>query len=328
MRRATPISWEELRVGIVALVALALLATGIVFIGRVGHVFGERYELVTLMPSGAGLTPGAAVQLAGQNVGQVEHIDWIPPEQRARTQSPAAVAIWLAINRDVTEQIRADSRAHLRTQGLLGDRVVDISPGSPDTRVLQSGDTLLSTAPMDYQEILENASGAVTSLTALTRRLEELTRGLLAGEGSLGQLVTDETLYRRLTGLSAELESFLARSGDGEGTLGQLMTDRRLYDRLVALTASLDSVTAQVAGGEGTLGRLVTDDSLYADLRSVAVRSDSLLRRLETGKGSAGRLMSDDALYEQLLKTLTDFNALLADVRDRPKRYVPKVEIF
>lgn len=328
MRRSTPITWEELRVGVVVLVALAMLATGIVFIGRVGHVFGERYRLVTLMPSGAGLTPGAAVQLAGQNVGQVERIDWIPPEQRARTESAAAVSVWLAINREVQQQIRDDSRAHLRTQGLLGDRVVDISPGSPGARVLRSNDTLPSAAPLDYQEILEKASGAVTSLTELTRRLEELTRGLLGGEGSLGQLVTDETLYRRLTGLSAELEGFLARAGDGEGTLGQLMTDRRLYDRLVALTGSLDSVTAKVAGGEGTLGRLVTDDSLYAELRSVAVRSDSLLRRLEAGEGSAGRLMSDDRLYEELLKTLTDFNALLADLQERPRRYVPKVEIF
>lgn len=328
MRRSTPITWEELRVGVLALLALALLATAIVFIGQVGHVFGERYRLVTLMESGAGLTPGAAVQLAGQNVGQVERIDWIAPEERERSESGVTVALWLAINREVQEQIRADSRAHLRTQGLLGDRVVDISPGSPSARVLHGGDTLPSAAPLAYQEILEKASVAVTSLTELTRRLEELTRGLLQGEGSLGRLVTDEALYRRLTALSAELEDFLARAGDGEGSLGQLMTDRRLYDRLVALTANLDSVTAGVARGEGTLGRLVTDDSLYEELRSVAVRSDSLLVRLEAGRGTAGRMMTDERLYEELLKTLADFNALLADVQDRPRRYVPKVEIF
>lgn len=326
MRRSTPVTWEGLRVGLVALVSLALLVAGIVFIGRVGHVFGDRYQLVTMMRSGAGLTPGAAVQLAGQNVGQIERIEWIEPGQRP--PSGAAVALWLSVNREVQEQIRSDSRARLRTQGLLGDRVVDIQPGSPAARVLEPGDTLASTEPLDYQEILEQASGAVTELTELTRSLEELTRGALGGEGTLGRLVTDEGLYQRLTGLSGELERFLARASEGEGSLGQLMTDRRLYDRLVSVTASLDSVTGRVARGEGTLGRLVTDDSLYAELASVAARSDSLLRRLERGQGSAGQLLEDEGLYEELLKTLTDFNALLEAIREDPDRYLPKIEIF
>ena len=312
--------------GALLLVTLVLLALGIFFVGQVGHVFGDRYRLVTLMESGAGLVPGAAVQLAGQNVGQVDRIEWIEPEERPETGE--AVAVWLAVNEEVQNQIRADSRARLRTQGLLGDQVIDIRPGSPAARVLEPGDTRASDAALDYQQILEQASGAVTNLTRLTGRLEELTRRLLEGEGSLGRLVTDETLYRRLTRLSAELTRFLEAARSGDGSLGQLLSDRELYDRMVSVTASLDSLTAGVARGEGSLGRLVASDSLYRELRSVAVRSDSLLHRLEEGRGSAGRLMSDDGLYEELLKTLTDFNALLADLRERPGRYVPPVEIF
>lgn len=326
MRRPTPLTWEQLRVGALLLATLVLLALGVLFVGRVGHVFGDRYRLVTLMESGAGLVPGAAVQLAGQNVGQVDRIEWIDPGGRPETGE--AVAVWLAVNEEVRPQIRADSRARLRTQGLLGDQVIDIRPGSPDAPVLQPGDTLASDAALDYQQILEQASGAVTSLTRLTGRLETLTRRLLEGEGSLGRLVTDETLYRRLTGLSRELTLFLEAARSGEGSLGQLLEDRELYDRMVSVTASLDTLTAGVARGRGSLGRLVASDSLYRELRSVAVRSDSLLRRLEEGRGSAGKLVADDRLYEELLKTLTDFNALLADLRERPGRYVPPVEIF
>lgn len=326
MRRPTPLTWEQLRVGALLLVTLVLLALGIFFVGRVGHVFGDRYRLVTLLESGAGLVPGAAVQLAGQNVGQVDRIEWIEPE--ARPETGETVAVWLAVNEEVRSQIRADSRARLRTQGLLGDQVVDIRPGSPGSPVLQPGDTLASDAAMDYQKILEQASGTVTNLTRLTGRLEELTLRLLEGEGSLGRLVTDETLYRRLTELSGELTRFLEAARSGEGSLGQLLADRELYDRMVSVTASLDTLTADVARGQGSLGRLVASDSLYRELRSVAVRSDSLLRRLEEGRGSAGKLMSDDRLYEELLKTLTDFNALLADLRDRPERYIPPVEVF
>lgn len=326
MRRSNPITWEEVRVGALLLAVAALLTTGIFLVGEVGHVFGDRYRLVTLMESGAGLVPGASVQLAGQNVGQVEKIEWIAPENRS--DRDAAVAVWMGVNRKIREQIRADSRAVIRTQGLLGDRVVDIRPGSPDSAVLESGDTLRAIDPIDYQQLLEEASGAVSGLTRLTGRLEELTRRALAGEGSLGRLITDEALYRRLTSLSGSMSRVLDRAASGEGSLGKLLADDRLYERMVSVTASLDTVMGGVASGRGTLGKLAASDSLYRETRSAAARADSLLRRLEAGEGSAGKLLTRDELYEELLRALTDVNALLADLRARPDRYIPQVKVF
>jgi phospholipid/cholesterol/gamma-HCH transport system substrate-binding protein len=326
VKRSTPLTWEQVRVGALLVVALVLLATGVFLVGGMGNVFGNRYRLVTLMESGAGLVPGSAVQVAGQNVGQVSRVEWIDPENRPETGE--AVAVWLAVNERVRRQIRADSKARLRTQGLLGDRVVDIEPGSPDAAVLAEGDTLSAAEPLDYQEILEQASGAVTGLRDLTGRLEELTRRMLAGEGSLGRLVVDETLYRRLTTLSGSLADVLERAEGGDGALGQLLTDPALYRRLVSLTASLDTVTARVARGEGTLGRLSASDSLYREMAGTAERFNRILDRVESGEGTAGKLVTDQALYDELLKTLTDLNAVLADLRRDPGRYVPPVEVF
>lgn len=326
MKRSTPVTWEQIRVGALLIAALALLATGVFFVGQVGHVFGDRYELVTLMESAAGLVPGSSIQLAGQNVGQVSRVEWIPAEQRSETE--AAVAVWLAVNQEVRDQIRADSRARLRTQGLLGDRLIDISPGSAGARVLGPGDTLVAAEPLDYQEILEQASGAVTGLEALTGRLEELTRRLLAGEGSLGRLVVDETLYRRLAGLSGTLTRLLERAESGEGTLGRLLVDETLYEQLVSITASLDTLTGRVSRGEGSLGRMVASDSLYRELVSTTRRVDGILERVEGGEGTAGRLVTEDDLYEELLRTLTDLNSVLEDLRREPRRYVPPIEIF
>lgn len=326
MKRSTPLTWEQVRVGGLLIAGLALLAAGIFLIGGMGNVFGNRYRLVTLMESGAGLVSGSAVQLAGQNVGQVSRVEWIAPENRPETGE--AVAVWLAVNEKVRRQIRSDSRARLRTQGLLGDRLVDIQPGSPDARILGSGDTLAASEPLDYQEILEQASGAVTGLRDLTGRLEELTRRMLAGEGSLGRLVTDETLYRRLSRLSGSLAGVLERAESGDGALGQLLTDRRLYERLVSFTASLDTVTRRVSQGEGTLGRLTTSDSLYRELEGTARRFNRILDRVESGEGTAGKLVTDQALYDELLKTLTDLNAVLEDLKRDPGKYIPPVEVF
>lgn len=326
MRRSTPVTWDQVRVGLFLMVALALLALGVFLVGETGHVFGDRYRIVTLMHSSAGLVRGAPVQVAGQSAGQVDRIEFIEPERRP--ESGEAVAVWLAVDREVQRLVRSDSRARLRTQGLLGDRLIDIEPGSAAARVLEPGDTLPSLEALDYQEALDQASEAVTTLTVLVRNLTEVTRGVLEGEGTLGRLVTDDVLYARLTSLSGTLDRFLGRATSGEGFLGRMLEDEALYDRLASAVASLDSVTGAVATGEGTLGRLVRSDSLYRVLTDVTVRSDSILRAVQEGRGAFGRLVSEDAAYEELLKTLVELNAILEDVRQDPRRYIPPVKVF
>ncbi len=326
MRRGAAVTWEQVRVGILLIVALALISVAVFFIGRTGHVFGERYRLVTLVRSAAGLVPGAVVQLAGQTVGQVDRVTFIDPGDRP--SSGEAVAIWLAVNTEVQNQIRADSRAQVRTQGLLGDRLIDIRPGTSGARILKPGDTVPSAGSLDYDALLAEGAEAVGDLVEVSQNLSELTRGLLAGEGTFGRLVVDETLYERVAALAMALDTLVAEAADPGSSLMRLLRDDTLYSSLRSAVASFDTLTSAVASGEGSLGHLVRSDSLYAALRNTVERSDSLLTALQTGEGSAGRLLTDETLYEELLRTVVELNALLADVRADPERYVPPVSVF
>lgn len=326
MRRSRPVTWDQVRVGLFLLVALGLLALAVFLVGDTGHVFGQRYRLVTLMHSAAGLVPGAPVQVAGQSAGQVVDIEFLDPGRRPETGE--AVAVWLAVDREVQPLVRADSRARVRTQGLLGDRLIDIRPGTLAARVLQEGDTVKAVEPLDYQEALDQASEALTRLTQLVGNLTELTAGLLEGEGSLGQLVTDGALYDRLVRLGGTLDRFLATATAGEGFLGRLMEDDELYDRLASAVASLDTLAATAATGEGSLGRLLRSDSLYRALTEVVTRSDSVLAAMQEGRGALGKLLAEDEMYEELLRTLVDLNAILDDVRRDPARYIPPIRVF
>lgn len=326
MRRTTPITWDQVRVGIFLLVALSLLAFGVFMVGETGHIFGRRYTLVTLLPSAAGLVPGATVQVAGQNAGQVDRIEFIDPARRP--PGGEAVAVWLAVDFEVQQQIREDSRVRVRTQGLLGDRLIDIEPGSPDIRMLLEGDTLQAAPSVSFNELFDEAAVAVTELTDLTRNLSAITEQVLEGDGALTRLLQDDELYAHMVGLSGSLDELLGAAARGDGALGRLLWDEELYDRLAGTAASLDSITAQVAAGEGTLGRLLGDDSLYRALTGVAVRSDSILEALQTGEGAMGRLFTDETMYEELLKTLVDLNAALAELRADPRRYIPPVRVF
>ncbi len=312
--------------GLVLLFGLGILAVGIFLIGTIGDVFGSRYRLVTLMESAAGLVRGAPVQVAGQNVGQVDRVEFIRPEQRPETGE--AVAVTLGINVAIRDQIRADSRARVRTQGLLGDRLIDIEPGSADQRVLADGDTLGAAPALSYEELLGQAADAVQSLTELSNDLVATLERVTAGEGSLGRLLMDDALYASMVSLNDNLTALLGPVVEGEGVFGRMLQDGELYDRLLSATARIDSVTGAVTEGEGTLGRLVRSDSLYAALASSASRADSLLALIERGDGAMGRLVTDEQLYEELLKVIVDLNAFLTDVRQNPKRFIPPVKVF
>lgn len=326
MRRGSAITWDQIRVGVVLIFALAILTLGVFFVGNIGDVFGERYRLVTLMTSAAGLVPGAPVQVAGQGAGQVDRIEFIPPEQRPSTGE--AVAVWLAVSVGVRDQVRADSRARVRTQGLLGDRLIDIEPGSPDARILEEGDTLASAPALSYQELLGQAADAVEGLITLSNNLTRVTEDLLAGEGTIGQMLVDDGLYREMVELSVTLTEVLGPVAEGRGFFGRMLEDEELYDRLVSTTTSLDTLTRAIAAGEGTLGRLIRSDSLYRALAASTSRIDSLLASLQAGDGSIGKFLTDEALYEELLRTLVELNGILEDLRENPRKYIPSIEIF
>lgn len=326
MNGASRISWNQVRVGMAVAAAITVLAVAVFFIGETGAVFGERYKLVTLMPSASGLIEGAGVRVAGQDVGKVDRIEFVPVAQR---QNPDHVLlVTLAINRSVGEQIRADSEARIRTQGLLGDKIIDITPGSLEAPILEEGDTLASAAALDYEQALGSAAALVEDLGTILRDFRLIADSLLAGRGTAGRLLMDTSLYVELLETSRSMNEFLGAVGRGEGALAQMAQDTRLYDDLRSIIAGLDTLTASLVSGEGTFSRLLTDETLYVQLTNTSARADSMLAALESGEGTLGQLLSDQELYESLLKLLVDVQGVVKELRENPRKYVPPIKVF
>src|SRR5512140_3415645 len=146
-RRGEGLTWSQVRVGVVMALAVLVLIMSIFMVGKLLNLFAKRYTLVTMVQSAAGLPAGAAVTLAGQRVGQVSGIEFIP---MGRKLGPNNILIRLAIAREIAPQIRRDSKAMMRTQGLLGDKYIDISPGSMGSPALTPGDTVVMIPATDF----------------------------------------------------------------------------------------------------------------------------------------------------------------------------------
>jgi len=317
MKRATFITWEQLKVGGMILVAMAILTVAVFKLGEAANLFTKRYTLVALLPSANGLRVGGSVTVAGQLAGTVSAIDFLAPD----ADTSRNLKVTVEIDQALQQQVREDSRARLRTLGLLGDKIVDISPGTPRFAVLPANDTLQVESALDYETVLLQASGAVTDMVALTHDLRGITGGLARGEGTVGQLLTNRSLYDELNGTLARTNALVTRLQAPNGSLGKLLDDPALYQNLNGMISSVDSLVRQMRAQNGTLGKLLADDSLYTHLVGITSGADSLVKALNRGDGFASKMIKDGQLYEQLTKTITDLNAILADVRKNPSRY-------
>jgi phospholipid/cholesterol/gamma-HCH transport system substrate-binding protein len=179
MKRATFITWEQLKVGGMILLALAILTVAVFKLGEAANLFSKRYRLVVLLPSANGLRVGGTVTVAGQLAGTVASIDFLPPD----ADTTRNLRVVVEVDRALQQQVREDcARARLRTLGLLGDKIVDISPGTPRYAVLPANDHAPGGAGPGLRGGADQASGAVNDMVQLTRDLKGITGGIARGE--------------------------------------------------------------------------------------------------------------------------------------------------
>jgi phospholipid/cholesterol/gamma-HCH transport system substrate-binding protein len=317
MKRSAYITWDQLKVGSVIIVALLIMSLAIYKVGQAANLFSRRYELVTFLHDVAGLREGGAVTIAGQLAGVVKRIELLPVD----ADTTRNLRVVFEVNQGLRDQVRGDSRARLRTMGLLGDKVLEVSPGTQRHSTLTEGDTVPSERALDYERIITQAAGAVDDVVALTRDLRQLTGGIVRGEGTMGQLMTNRSLYDQLTATMARTNATLSRIQNSQGTLGRLIDDPAMYHRLVSVLRSADSLFVSINHSQGTFGKLVNDTALYANLVRVTQSADSSMRMLTNPNGMVGRLLTDHQLYDQLNKITTDLSEILADLRKDPQRY-------
>ncbi len=346
MPRTRSLAWSELKIGIVSIVAIILAAALIFLLSGQGGFFWQRYSIKTIFNNVAGLGSGAPVRLAGLEVGTVEGVRFVGDR----------VEIVMQVNKNQQSRITSTSTATLGSVSLLGEAAVDITPSITGTPIPEWGYVPAAPPPATLTDITGQASASL-------QQISDLVGDVRAGRGTIGQLFTNEALYRDLNGLitAAEqvaqnvnsgrgtlgrlannpaaaqaleasmqnLQVMTERIRSGEGSLGRLIADDTLARTLSSTTTNLDSITGRINRGEGTAGKLITDQALYDRLNSVTDRLDKVVGALEQGQGTAGQLLRDKQLYENMNATAAELRGLVADIRADPKKYLNvRVSLF
>lgn len=301
---------KEIRVGAMIALGLLIIFSAFFIIGGKEGIFSKRYRLYARFDNIEGLNIGAPVRLGGWKVGNVDDIRFTDDAKGE------AIIVTMSIKSSSFIRIREDSKARLGSMGLLGDRTIDISLGSPNEKPIAPGQyvqTIQGDIIKTVEEIADNAN-------KISKKINE-------GQGSLAQIINDPRLYTNLDSLLMIWADLSQKINEGQGNLAAIVNDSTLYQNFTAFLAKSNEFIAEVNAGGGSLGKLVRDDALYNHTDSLISALYNALEKINNGQGTLGQLATNRDLYNQLSATLASLDSLIIDIRAHPKKYV-KISIF
>ncbi len=297
MAQRKQLTWSELRVGVFVLVGLLLVVLAIFYVTGAGSL-GAKYRLHTFLPEVDGLAVGAPVRLDGVEVGNVETITIAPHVTGKPVDREHSIEVVMRLTRRYQSDIRTDSTAGLVTEGLLGDRYVDIDRGF-EGDFLKDGSEIPGREEKAIKEVVERSADVLANLSALTEQIGVMVDDVKRGRGSLGKLLEDQTAYNHLNSVLTRADDMMAGIQGGQGTLGQLVSSDKLYLRVDSVAGRLDNVLEAVQQQKGSFGRFVYDPTVHDEAREMLANSNALIADVRNGKGTIGKLATDDSLFEK-----------------------------
>jgi len=327
----------KFRVGVFVLVALAVFLGLVYALGARARLFEARYRIHADFTEVGGLVEGATVRLAGVQIGRVTGVR-LPGEPGGK------VRVDLTIARRYSDRIRKNSIARIETQGLLGDKIVEITVGNATAPPVAPGEVLAARDPADFGRVIAAGAETAKDVGALAATLRETAEKVNQskliedaattvnklgrvvdqvehGRGWAHALVYEEPLaLRRLNELIATTQTLVERVEKGQGAAGVLVSPESTASakRFVAAMDRISGMVEQPEREPGLLPGLLFDPKyrpVLEDLRTVAHNLREVSDRLAGGRGTLGSLVADSGDEGELKLTLQDLRAAVANLK-------------
>jgi phospholipid/cholesterol/gamma-HCH transport system substrate-binding protein len=346
------LKWSQLKVGLTVLVSSITLAVLIFLMSGTGGWFTPKLVIRSYFDNAGGLRVGAPVRLNGVDIGNVTKIRVVSSADRKQTP----VEVTMKVSTTYKENLRKDSVTSLSTAGVLGETYIDIDSSQASKPEAVDGDELPIRDHPDIQDVVRASQGTLQNLDALLKRTDRIIGFIESGQGSVGKLIYDATLYNRLASTVSEFQGLVNQVSQGNGTIGKLISDDELYRKVNASVDKLNGMIDDLNAGKGTAGKLLKDPTLYNNandtianvkkltddvnagkgalgkfakdeefankLQNTMNKLSAISDRLEAGEGTAGKLLRDPALFNNADQMLVETRELVKAIRENPKKYL------
>ena len=312
-------SWHELVLGLTSLAAVVALALGVLFLAPIGNLHGSTFRLYATTDEARGVIRGTEVWLAGQKVGVVKDVLFLPPSSAANQR----VLVAMDVLSDARNQIRRNSTAQVRAgTTLIAAPVIYVTIGTPAAPSVSPGDTIRALPQPDVETVTSQFAIASREFPAIIDNVKLIDQQLHSVSGTLGALGIERggAALERSRTRAAELGTEVRK---GRGTIGLALGSRSsLALRARLALARADSIRELLASDRTSYGRFRRDSTLLGELADVRDEIDIVRGEMASPEGTLGRLRADSAVFAALNSAQHEMTLMMADVRRQPLRYI------
>jgi len=284
---------HQLRLGILILAGLLFFIVSVYLLGKQQNLFSSNIKVNAHFSDVKGLQIGNSVRFSGINVGTVTDI---------RILNDSIIEVEMAIDKDDIKFIKKDAKVEISNEGLMGNKLIKITPGSTSSRNLEVGDELVSKNTITSDELLEETKKIIQSTKMVANNLIEVTEKMNNGSGDFSKLLNDNQITTNLEKVSGEM---------------------------VNVTGDLKEITHKINHGEGDIGKLLNEDDISAQVKVIIARLDSIAsvgeqtmnnlhetsRQINEGNGVVNKLIYDTTLANDLDTTMIKLNDGIDEAR-------------
>lgn len=298
---------KQIRVGIFTAIGILIFMSGLFYVGSRQNLFDRTFNLACNFADISGLQKGANVWFSGVKIGIV---------QRITIEGGEKVRIDMKLEEKVRKFVKKDAIAAIGSDGIIGDKIVVISAGSLEAPSVVNGDTIPVENPLQTDNMVKSLSKTNDNISALLVDLKTLSSQITKGEGNIGKLFQDSTLFENLSATMSNaslasakmntagnnLNNLLAEIQSGDGLVGSLLSDTTMTTKLAQtlsslesagtelksvssqfsqLTENLNQVTGGIAEGEGTVGVLLKDEEFANKIKETMTNLETSTEKLD-----------------------------------------------
>lgn len=290
---------RNIRLGILMIAGVLFFITGLYLIGDKQNLFGSTIQVKANFSNVNGLNRGNNVRYAGIDVGTVNNV---------QIMNDSMVLVEMTIESEATSFIRTNAIASIGTDGLMGNKLVNINSVPGDASYIQEGDILESIAPLDADRIMRTLSQTNEDMYLIAENLKKIT-DKIEQENMVWNLLADSAISKNikntmknieyttsdLTNLTQSFKNVVEDIQTGKGMVGALLYDtvlinkmddtfsniQEVSDSLARLTNDISDIANQVKKGEGAIGKVLSDEQFNDDLSETVTNMKNASHMLE-----------------------------------------------
>ena len=195
MKKESGFTWK---LGMFVIIGLALFTGTIYFVGKQKNIFGSTFNLKAQFKTVSGLKEGNNVRFSGINVGTVDGIELI---------TDTSVLVSLVMKKNVQKFIKTDAIASIGSDGLMGDKVLTISPGNGNGNMVNNNALISSKSAVEIADVMSSLKNSVDNAGIITAQLAQVSYKINNGNGPLARMISDEGFSNSLKGTLTNLQT-------------------------------------------------------------------------------------------------------------------------